>query len=389
MRRTTSALLAAAAGLALAAPAVAQPASDGPSSSQVERQLSTAEDRLAELEAVAGRAVEDYNEARAALDAAEAELTATTEEAAEVAERIEVLRTTTDAIARQLYKGGGANLQFGSLLSAEGPIEAGSRYATVQRVLRTHRGDAQSLDAAQTRLAELERRDAELRDLAAEQAEELEARRAEVEATLAEQADEIAELEAALAQARDREEAARRAEEERRRAEEAEARAAEERAAARERAAETTTAAPSPSGGTTGTGTPTSSTTNDTGSSPAPAARGSAQVAVDTALAQVGKPYQWGGSGPNSFDCSGLTSYAWRAAGVTLPRTSRAQFSGTTRISRGELRPGDLVFFGSPIHHVAMYIGGGRVVEAARTGIPVRTSSTALGRGDIAGFGRV
>ncbi len=72
------------------------------------------------------------------------------------------------------------------------------------------------------------------------------------------------------------------------------------------------------------------------------------------ALAQVGDPYVWGGSGPNGFDCSGLTSYAYRAVGVSLPHSSRAQSRMGTAVSRGDLQPGDLVFFGSPVYHVGI-----------------------------------
>ena len=114
-----------------------------------------------------------------------------------------------------------------------------------------------------------------------------------------------------------------------------------------------------------------------------------AEVAVDVALAQLGKPYRWGGSGPHSFDCSGLTSYAWAQAGVTLPRSSGAQYSGTTRISRSELRPGDLVFYHQPISHVAMYIGGGRVVESPNSGNNVRIREDGLTRSGVVGYGRV
>lgn len=110
--------------------------------------------------------------------------------------------------------------------------------------------------------------------------------------------------------------------------------------------------------------------------------------AVAVAVAQVGKPYQWGGNGPSSFDCSGLTGYAWRAAGVVLPRVSRDQYSGTRRISRSDLQPGDLIFYHSPISHVAMYIGDGRVVEAPYSGNSVRISSTGLSRSGIVGYGR-
>jgi cell wall-associated NlpC family hydrolase len=110
--------------------------------------------------------------------------------------------------------------------------------------------------------------------------------------------------------------------------------------------------------------------------------------AVEVAVAQVGKPYQWGGNGPSSFDCSGLTGYAWRAAGVVLPRVSRDQYTGTRRISRSDLQPGDLIFYHSPISHVAMYIGDGRVVEAPYSGNTVRISSTGLSRSGIVGYGR-
>jgi peptidoglycan DL-endopeptidase CwlO len=112
-----------------------------------------------------------------------------------------------------------------------------------------------------------------------------------------------------------------------------------------------------------------------------------AASAVRIALSQVGKPYVWGADGPNSFDCSGLMLYAWRAAGKSLPHSSRAQLSATRRVSLAQIRPGDLVFFGSPIHHVGMYIGNGNMVEASRRGVPVRVRS--VFRKDMVGVGRL
>lgn len=111
--------------------------------------------------------------------------------------------------------------------------------------------------------------------------------------------------------------------------------------------------------------------------------------AVQVALAQLGKPYRWGAAGPHRFDCSGLMYYSWRQVGVTLPRSSRAQHGGTQRISRSELRPGDLVFYHSPISHVAMYIGDGRVVDAPGSGRTVRIRNDGLTRRGVVGFGRV
>jgi cell wall-associated NlpC family hydrolase len=119
---------------------------------------------------------------------------------------------------------------------------------------------------------------------------------------------------------------------------------------------------------------------------PAPAVSGSAGAAVQFALAQVGKPYGWGGSGPNSYDCSGLMMAAWAAAGVSLPHNSGMQYSATTRVSRDQIQPGDILFFGSPIHHDAMYIGNGQMVEAPRTGLTVRVVS--IDRSDYVGAGR-
>ncbi len=109
--------------------------------------------------------------------------------------------------------------------------------------------------------------------------------------------------------------------------------------------------------------------------------------AVGAALTQLGKPYVWGASGPGGFDCSGLMLYAWRSAGRSLPHSSRAQYAATTRVSVSQIRAGDLVFYGSPIHHVGMYIGNGQMVEASRRGTPVRTRS--IFRRDMVGVGRV
>ena len=102
---------------------------------------------------------------------------------------------------------------------------------------------------------------------------------------------------------------------------------------------------------------------------------GRAGIAVSTARAQVGKPYVWGATGPDSFDCSGLTGYSWRAAGVTLPRTSRDQYAAGVKVSRDSLQPGDLVYFGSPIYHVAIYIGNNMMISAPQPGDVVKYQS--------------
>lgn len=91
---------------------------------------------------------------------------------------------------------------------------------------------------------------------------------------------------------------------------------------------------------------------------------GTAAKAVAFALAQVGKPYIYGATGPHAYDCSGLTQAAWRAAGVAIPRTSEAQWRGLTHVSRSNIRIGDIVVYYSGASHVGLYIGGGKVIEA-------------------------
>jgi cell wall-associated NlpC family hydrolase len=107
-------------------------------------------------------------------------------------------------------------------------------------------------------------------------------------------------------------------------------------------------------------------------------ANGRAGTAVQVAMAQLGDPYVWGAEGPNSFDCSGLMLYAWGKAGVSLSHSSKAQASEGRRISKSQLMPGDLVFYYSPISHVGMYIGNGRIVHASRPGKPVKTDPVDL-----------
>ncbi len=108
----------------------------------------------------------------------------------------------------------------------------------------------------------------------------------------------------------------------------------------------------------------------------APPATGKGAVAVAEARKHLGKPYVYGGSGPNNFDCSGLTSYAWRAAGVSMSHSAYTQWFETTRVPINAIQPGDLLFFGDDgvesIHHNAIYIGDGNMIEASQTGTPVR-----------------
>jgi peptidoglycan DL-endopeptidase CwlO len=129
---------------------------------------------------------------------------------------------------------------------------------------------------------------------------------------------------------------------------------------------------------------------------PAPAARASVRVAaasapaaapppaapplsaaaraVETALKELGKPYRYGALGPSTFDCSGLTKFAYGAAGIVLPHSAAAQYGSGRRVNRNQLQPGDLIFW-KGLGHVGMYIGAGRMVHAPQTGELVTITS--------------
>ncbi|MFF8868909.1 C40 family peptidase [Streptomyces massasporeus] len=108
------------------------------------------------------------------------------------------------------------------------------------------------------------------------------------------------------------------------------------------------------------------------GSTQAPNSR--AAAAVSYAYQKLGSPYVWGATGPNAFDCSGLVQAAYRAAGVSLPRTTYSQIAAGRRVSRSELLPGDLVFFYAGISHVGIYVGNGRMIHAPNPSAPVRVA---------------
>ncbi|MGW4945448.1 NlpC/P60 family protein [Actinoplanes sp. NPDC004185] len=131
-------------------------------------------------------------------------------------------------------------------------------------------------------------------------------------------------------------------------------------------------------------GTPTEKASKYTGNIPSIA--GSAGKAVTFAYNALGVMYDYGADGPDGYDCSGLTSAAWRAAGKSLPHNAAAQYNATRRISRSELEPGDLVFYRSN-GHVGLYVGGGQIIDASRAGQPVKKRTIDIMTPN--GYGRV
>lgn len=116
--------------------------------------------------------------------------------------------------------------------------------------------------------------------------------------------------------------------------------------------------------------TPAASTNFTPAAAPA-AAPASGQAIVDAARSKVGAPYGWGATGPHSFDCSGLTSWAYQQVGKSIPRTSQAQAAQGTQVAIADLRPGDIVAYYGGASHVAIYAGNGTIIDALNSGSPV------------------
>ncbi|EAC4852134.1 NlpC/P60 family protein [Listeria monocytogenes] len=151
--------------------------------------------------------------------------------------------------------------------------------------------------------------------------------------------------------------------------------------------------APAPSTNTNAnkTNTNTNSNTNANQGSSNNNSNSSASAIIAEAQKHLGKAYSWGGNGPTTFDCSGYTKYVFAKAGISLPRTSGAQYASTTRISESQAKPGDLVFFdyGSGISHVGIYVGNGQMINAQDNGVKYDNIHGSGWGKYLVGFGRV
>ena len=318
---------------------------------------------------------EDYNEARLKIDEATAGIVDAEARLDVAAAESRRLRGLLQGRAAELYMQAGAASPIPEL-DARTIGEAGSRSKYAAAAAARDESIVDDLAIARElldgRKADLEKRKAE----AEAEKDRLDESRDAVEEAQAEQEQLLAQVEGEIAELVRQEEIRRQKEAERLAREEMERRRAEEEAARN-------AAAAAAGGGSTGGG---SSSAPVTPPPNVPAPNPSAQVAVDTAKAQLGKPYSWGAAGPGSFDCSGLTMYAWAAAGVGLPHSSRAQYAALPHVPMDAIAPGDLLFYGSPIHHVGIYVGGGQYVHAPQSGDVVKTSS--IYRSDFAGAAR-
>ena len=352
----------------------------------IEAQLAAASARQAQLAIVVAQAVEAYNGARFRLEQAVTAAIAAQQEADAAKESVVTSQRDLGAFAAAAYRSGGGLTTLSAMLSADGPRDLISRAAALQSIGATRENALDRLTSAravagvlQTRADDMVTKRQEAADAVALTKRAAEARLAEQQAAVGQIAAQRRALVAELAAARHTSVRLERA----RQAGIAAAQAAAERQAeANRRAAAEAADNSGGNGGGGGGGGGGSGGGGDTGSGGSSSGTSTgAQAAINYARAQIGKPYQWGAVGPDRFDCSGLTMRAWEQGGVNLPHYSVAQYEQAEKVSLSNLRPGDLVFFGSDknnhnsIYHVALYIGSGNMIEAPYTGANVRISS--------------
>jgi cell wall-associated NlpC family hydrolase len=308
--------------------------------------LDRARERLMALERDFQLVVEHYNLVSERLTGLQLAIAAAELEVGDIERRMVTRRRAAVRLATELYKGG-RELGIEGVLSASSLTELETRVGYLQTSTAAQSNVFERLAVDRIELdKKIEALD-EQRAAALAAQVEVEALRRDIESKVEAQEAEVADLRAAIE-------------------------ASERRAAAAARRA--------------ASAAPIATVIGSQPARPAPAPNARAQAAVDAALSQLGKPYHWGGSGPDSYDCSGLTMWAWARAGVGLPHNSGAQYGATVRVGSGDWEPGDLLFFGNPIHHVGMYIGNGQMVEAPYSGNSVRVNSAS--RSDYVGAGR-
>jgi len=278
-----------------------------PSPQELEQQLEKAHNELEDV-------VEDYNRIGEELKLTQAAAAGIAERLAPLQGQLDGARVGVAKIASVAYKNGGGLATAGALLTAGSTHSVTNQMQSIERVARARQREIAAFTETRDRYeAERKRLDALLRDQGEKQ-KQLTARKVTIEAEVKR----LEELERRLESRGGR-----------------------------------------PSGSSTGSPPP-----------PPPAGSGRGAVAVRYAYAQLGKMYQFGAAGPNTFDCSGLTQMAWRAAGVGLPHNAAMQYRATAKVGAGSIIPGDLVYSRS-FGHVGIYIGNGKIIHSSRTGRPI------------------
>ncbi len=375
--------------------------------------------RLESAQEKAAAAAEEYNGAKLLLARKVAEATTAARQAAAAASTAEDAARKVRQYAAAVYQQNGSLGDLGAFMSSDGPQELVDRLSAMETVGEARNRTLKQASSTSQVAVSLQARAAQARgqqQAAADRAEksrraaEQQQAAAAAMATQVKQAQQsmvvqLAHLQKTSVKLEQDRQVGLRAEAERRaraaaavRARAAAAEAARRSAADRERARQDRARAdrdnrpssPKPANEPSSPKPPTppSTPTVPVPPPPPPPPSGGVSAVLAYARAQLGKPYLWGGSGPNSFDCSGLTLMAWRRAGVYLSHYTGAQWAETARVPISDLRPGDLVFYGTSgptSHHMGLYVGGGQMIEAPHSGAVVRYAS--IYRSDLLPYG--
>ncbi|MDH6452325.1 MULTISPECIES: C40 family peptidase [unclassified Streptomyces] len=326
----------------------AAPADDRPSLEEVEKKVD-------DLYRQAESATDSYNAAKEKTTKQRKQVDTLLDDVAQRTQKLNEAREELGSFAAAQYRTGAAAPDTATFLLADTPQDYFDQAQLMGRLTSRQKGAVDDYVSEQSATMKKRQEASQSLQTLSETQSDLKTAKATVQKKLADARDLLSELTAqekarlAAIEKRKQEEAARRA------AELAQQQAAAEKAAQQE-------SAPASTGSSTSTAPDSSYATK-------------AAKALAFARAQIGKPYVWGATGPDSYDCSGLTQAAWKAAGVDLPRVTYDQVNAGTTVSLADAQPGDLVFFYDDISHVGLYIGNGMMIHAPKPGAYVREES--------------
>ncbi|WP_399887744.1 NlpC/P60 family protein [Streptomyces sp. BBFR51] len=335
----------------------AAPSDDRPSLEEVEKKVD-------DLYRQAGSATEKYNAAKEKTSKQRGRVDTLLDDVAKRTQKLNDAREELGSFASAQYRTGAAVPETATLLLADSPQDYFDQNQLMSRLTGRQKTAVDDYVTQQSETMQKRREATESLETLTDSQNDLKTAKSTVQKKLATARELLSELTA--------EEKARLAAIEKKKQAEAARKAAElakqqqaQQEAERQRQEEAAQQQESGTGSSESSGSSTPDTSNGT----------KAEKAIAFARAQIGKPYVWGATGPGSYDCSGLTQAAWKAAGVTLPRVTYDQVDAGTTVSVSQAQPGDLVFFYDDISHVGLYIGDGMMIHAPKPGAYVREES--------------
>jgi cell wall-associated NlpC family hydrolase len=341
----------------------ATPSDDRPTLEEVEKKVD-------DLYRQAGSATEKYNAAKEKTSKQRKKVDTLLDDVAQRTQKLNDAREELGSFASAQYRTGASVPETATLLLADSPQDYFDQNQLMNRLTGRQKTAVDDYVTQQSETMKKRREATESLQTLTDSQTDLKTAKSTVQKKLATARELLSELTAeekarlAAIEKKKQQEAARKAAE---LAKQQEAQEAERKR--QEEAAQQESGAGSGSSGTSGGTGSSDSSTPDTSNGT------KAEKAIAFARAQIGKPYVWGATGPGSYDCSGLTQAAWKAAGVTLPRVTYDQVNAGTTVSVSQAQPGDLVFFYDDISHVGLYIGDGMMIHAPKPGAYVREES--------------